>query len=224
MLLGASVTYLALQPQLPGKQPVTARTGASPTAGNVSMPVPNPAPASQLPSPGLTAGQSPAQVDRTLGNFFYDHQNWAQAISHYEAAIRQGSDDADIRTDLGNAYRFTDRPDDALAQYTGAQQMNPEHEFSLFNQGGLYLEDLHDPTKAIEIWREYLSRFPRGRNVAAARQLIAQAQSGATGLTMPPSAPTAGDTAGPTAPTPSSSAEDLIMQQILSGRPKTTKP
>jgi tetratricopeptide (TPR) repeat protein len=171
-------------------------------------------PTSHLPDPQLTAGQTPAQAERTLGNFYYDHQNWPEAISHYEAAIRQGNDDADIRTDLGNAYRFVHRPDDALAQYRRAQQMNPAHEFSLFNQGGLYLDDLKQPGQAIEIWNQYLTRFPSGRNVESARQLIAQAQAGVTGLVVPPTM----------APEKNSATEDLILQQINAGQSKTRKP
>lgn len=200
-LLGATITYLALRPaQAP------AITGAAPGA--------NPDPTTHLPKPDLTAGQTPAEADRTLGNFYYDHQNWTQAITRYESAIRQGIDDADIRTDLGNAYRFIGRVDDALAQYNRAQKMNPLHEFSLFNQGGLYLEDLKQPAKAIEIWQEYLVRFPAGRNVAAARQLIMQAQTGTSGLALP-----AQEAAGQP-----SATELMILQQIKAGQSKTGKP
>jgi tetratricopeptide (TPR) repeat protein len=163
LLIGSTGTYLLLLPKLQ-------RGSAVPTVASAAA-----EPLAHLPSADLTAGMPPAQADRTLGNFYYDHQNWAQAIRSYEAAIKQGSDDADIRTDLGNAYRFSNRPEEALAQYDRAQRMNPAHEFSLFNQGGLYLEDLKQPQKALEIWHEYLVRFPQGSNVAAAQQLIAQA-------------------------------------------------
>lgn len=203
-LLGATITYLALRPGL--QPPAATHTGVTPAG--------NPEPTTHLPSPDLTAGQTPAQADRTLGNFYYDHQNWIQAITRYESAIRQGSDDADIRTDLGNAYRFAGRTDDALAQYGRAQQMNPTHEFSLFNQGGLYLEDLKQPAKAIEVWQEYLVRFPNGRNVAAARQLIAQAQTGMSGLLMP----------APGVSGQPSATDLLILQQIKAGQTKTGQP
>jgi tetratricopeptide (TPR) repeat protein len=145
-------------------------------------------PRADLPPPELTAGQPPAQAARTLGNFYYDHRNWPEAIRLYQAAIKQGADDANTRTDLGNAYRFSQRPDDALVQYQLAQEMDPAHEFSLFNQGGLYLEDLHQPQKAIAAWREYLRRFPTGQAVASARQLLAQAESSMTGSLASPSA------------------------------------
>lgn len=148
-LIGATATYLALRPKL-SVTPIAAASLAKTAAD----------PLAHLPPPELTAGQAPAQAERTLGNFYYDHQNWPAAIRSYQAAIQQGSDDADIRTDLGNAYRFSQGPDDALVQYQLAQKMNSAHEFSLFNQGGLYLEDLHQPQKAITAWREYLRRFP----------------------------------------------------------------
>jgi tetratricopeptide (TPR) repeat protein len=200
-LLGSTVTYLAL------------RSGPNPAPVAPAV-VANADPSAHLPSPEMTAGQAPAQADRTLGNFFYDHQNWPQSINHYEAALRQGVDDADIRTDLGNAYRFIGRFDDALAQYTRAQQLNPLHEFSLFNQGGLYLEDLKQPAKGIAIWQEYLVRFPTGQNVQAARQLIAQAQGGASGAMLPDPA-----TSAQTSP-----VEKLILQQIKSGQKQNGQP
>ena len=163
-LLGASITYLALRQSLQ-----QASTAVSPAIVPVG-------PTRHLPSPELTAGQNPAEAARTLGNFYYDQQNWPDAIKQYRSAILLGLDDANIRTDLGNAYRFTGRADDALAEYRHAQTQDPTHEFSLFNQGGLYLEDLKQPDKAVEIWNQYLVRFPTGRNADAARQLIIQAR------------------------------------------------
>ena len=196
---------------------VVLRPGPPPSPAG-AVPSLNPDPTTHRPAPELTAGQTPAQADRTLGNFHYDHQDWPKAITHYESAIRQGSDDADIRTDLGNAYRFTGRLDDALAQYHRARQMNPSHEFSLFNQGGLYLEDLKQPAKAIEIWQEYLVRFPNGRSVMAARQLIAQAQV-ALGVPVSSPASAARPAAGQT-----SAAEALILERINAGQNKGGKP
>ena len=197
-LLGASVTYLALRPS---------QHQASAVVAPATAPVDS---TSHLPPPELTAGQSPAEADRTLGNFYYDQQNWPEAVKNYRSAISLGLDDANIRTDLGNAYRFTGRADDALAEYRHAQTQDPTHEFSLFNQGGLYLEDLKQPDKAVEIWNRYLVRFPTGRNAAAARQLIIQVRSGAAGMASPTTA-TAGS---------SSATEDLILKQIKSKRDK----
>lgn len=192
-IVGSTLTYFSLRPQLERAQAVLAR-GAAPAALAA-------VPADHVPPPDLTTGLAPAAAARTLGNFHYDRGNWPEAQRYYESAIKQGEDNPDIRTDLGNVYRFSGRPAEALAQYELAQRMNPQHEFSLFNQGGLFLEELRDPTRAVAVWKEYLARFPTGRNVEAARQLIAQA-SGAPlsvvsgpfqqGPAMPPGAAPAG--------------------------------
>jgi hypothetical protein len=119
-----------------------------------------------------------AQLALSQGNSFYDGRNWSQAALQYEQVIAGGLDNADVRTDLGNCYRFLEQPQKALEQYRRAQKLNPQHEQSLFNQGGLYAFSLKDNARAIAKWREYLQRFPQGATVAEARQLIAQAQSG----------------------------------------------
>jgi tetratricopeptide (TPR) repeat protein len=201
MLLGATITYLTLRPRLqPPRESVTATV------------INNEDPASQLPPPELTAGLLPAQADHALANFYYDHQNWAEAIRLYNSAIKQGIDTADIHTDLGNACRFIGRIDEALAEYTRAQQLDPNHEFSLYNLGGLYLDDLRQPDKAVEIWNQYLVRFPTGRNVDAVRQSIARARSGPAGLAVPAAASSAKTNA----------TEDLILRQIKSGQSDKT--
>lgn len=208
-LLGSTITYLALRPQLER----AARVAAMPLAANAAMP----ADANHAPPADLTAGMPPAQAERTLGNFYYDHQNWPEAIRRYESAIKQGSDDSDIRTDLGNTYRFSGRPQDALAQYELAQRMNPQHEFSLFNQGGLYLEELKDSAKAIEVWNTYLTRFPNGRNATIARQLIAQATGAPAPLAMP------GAPASTPHASPAPGAKDATEQRLfdlVNGTPK----
>src|SRR4051794_4236184 len=77
-LLGASVTYFAMRSSL---QP------ASPAVSVATVPVDS---TSHLPPPELTTGQNPAEAARTLGNFYYDHQNWPEATKQYQSAILLG--------------------------------------------------------------------------------------------------------------------------------------
>src|SRR4030095_8692863 len=49
---------------------------------------------------------APAEAQRTLGNWNYDRRNWAHAIEHYQEAIADGADNPNVRTDLGNCFRF----------------------------------------------------------------------------------------------------------------------
>ena len=129
------------------------------------------------PPPNLTVGMSPAQSALMLGNWYYDHKAWPRAIEWYQKAIHSGIENADIRTDLGSAFRFNGDANKALQQYAIAQKQNPAHENSLFNQGGVYAFDLKQPQKGIEVWRKYLQKFPNGQNVAQAHELIEKAQA-----------------------------------------------
>jgi len=136
---------------------------------------------SQLASPAAAPPDvsqlAPAEAARTLANWNYDQQNWRHAIEHYEEAIAAGADTPDVRTDLGNCYRFLLQPEKALEQYELAQKENPQHENSLFNQISLFGDLLHDPDRAAATARDFLARFPQSSRAEAARQRLAQLQA-----------------------------------------------
>ena len=118
----------------------------------------------------------PGEAAVTLGNLAYDHQHWLEAIRHYQDAIANGTGNADVRTDLGNAFRFSGQPEQALQQYTIAQKLNPQHENSLFNQISLFTEVVNEPARAIPICEEFIRRFPSSDKVPAVRQQLARAR------------------------------------------------
>ncbi len=123
----------------------------------------------------------PAEAARTLGNWSYDQQDWAHASEHYEKAIALGMDNPDVRTDLGNCFRFLGQPQRALAEYQVAQKQNPQHENSLFNQISLYNDLLHDHAQAVTAAEEFIARFPQSPQAATARQLSEKASLGEAG-------------------------------------------
>lgn len=136
------------------------------------------APATSV-APPSTVGLSPAEAALALGNYHYDlaqsdRSQWPLAIAQYRVALAKGLDNPNVRTDLGNALRFSDQPQEALKQYEIAQKQDPRHEQSLFNQGGLWAQSLGNPAKGIVAWKAYLKRFPNGQSVPQARQFIAQ--------------------------------------------------
>src|SRR2546423_10915199 len=120
---------------------------------------------------------SPADAAVVRGNTAYDHQQWAEAIREYQDALAKGLDNPDLRTDLGNAFRFSGQPEKALEQYTIAQRQNPQHENSLFNQIGLFTEVMHDPIRAIPVCEEFLRRFPASDKIPQVKQQLAVAKS-----------------------------------------------
>ena len=126
-------------------------------------------------APDVT-GMSPSQSALVLGNFAYDHQHWSDAINRYQEAISSGIDNADVHTDLGNAYRFSGQPEQALNQYTIAQRINPQHENSLFNQISLFTETMNQPARAIPVCEEFIKRFPNSDKLPAVREQLARAK------------------------------------------------
>jgi tetratricopeptide (TPR) repeat protein len=128
----------------------------------------NPAPATAPDMSGLSGAD--AAVVR--GNLAYDHQQWADAIREYQSALANGRDNADVRTDLGNAFRFSGQPEKALEQYTIAQRQNPQHENSLFNQIGLFMDVMHDPIRAIPLCEEFMRRFPNSEKLPRVREQL----------------------------------------------------
>jgi hypothetical protein len=159
--LGAGGMWVIMRSSAPS------RPGTPPVARFSPSPATEPPDVSQL---------APAEAAKTLGDWNYDRHNWTHAIDHYQEAIADGADNPDVRTDLGNCFRFIGEPHRALEQYQIAQTENPMHENSLFNQAGLYAEVLHDDQRALAIAREFLKRFPQSDRAAAARQLISKLQ------------------------------------------------
>jgi tetratricopeptide (TPR) repeat protein len=120
---------------------------------------------------------SAADAAVVKGNQAYDHQQWTEAINYYQEAIAKGRDNPDVRTDLGNAFRFSGQSEKALEQYTIAQRQNPQHEHSLFNQIGLFMEVIHDPIRAIPICEEFIKRFPNSPNVPRVKEQLQTAKN-----------------------------------------------
>ena len=164
--VGAGVTWVIMSQR--ETTPVRPVSFATPQPAQKQNSAPTAPDISQLP---------PADAAVVRGNMAYDHQQWADAIREYQQAIASGRDNADVRTDLGNAFRFSDQAEKALEQYTIAQRQNPQHENSLFNQIGLFMEVMHDPNRAIPVCEEFIRRFPTSEKAARAREQLAIAKN-----------------------------------------------
>jgi tetratricopeptide (TPR) repeat protein len=155
--VGATITWLVMSQRPASQEPPVAQLNK------------NPAPATAPRISGLSAAD--AAVMR--GNLAYDHQQWADAIREYQDALTKGRDNADVRTDLGNAFRFSGQAEKALEQYAIAQRLNPQHENSLFNQIGLFMDVTHDPIRAIPVCEEFIRRFPNSDKIASVKEKLA---------------------------------------------------
>jgi TPR repeat protein len=123
---------------------------------------------------------TPSQGAVTLGNWYFDHHDWAKATEQYRKALSLGLDNADVRSDLGSALRFSNQPEAAAAEYEIAQQENPEHENSLFNLATLYLQSLSQPERAVALLEKFKTRFPRSGAIPRVDELLQEARKQGT--------------------------------------------
>jgi tetratricopeptide (TPR) repeat protein len=174
--LGAGTVWLAMRgsTNAPPKPEIENFTGGP--VGQ-SPNVFQPAPAAAVAGPPDVSQLTPAEAERTLANWNYDRQNWTHAIEHYQAAIAGGIDVPDVRTDLGNCFRFLGQPEKALEQYEIAQKENPLHENSLFNQVSLFADLLHDKERAQAVARDFIARFPQSPRVKLAQERLLELQT-----------------------------------------------
>ena len=164
--LGVGTTWLLLHSSARSSAPVI-QNFLPPAAVNSAAP-------SGAQPPDVSALPR-AEGARVLANWNYDQQHWAHAIEHYQQAIAGGIDNPDVRTDLGNCYRFLSQPEQALEQYQTAQKQNPQHENSLFNQISLFSDLLHDSARSAAAARDFITRFPLSPQAAKAKQLLGSA-------------------------------------------------
>jgi tetratricopeptide (TPR) repeat protein len=165
-VVGAIVTWAILS-QWPG------RPSASPQRGNEVLPD--------------VSALTPDQRAVTLGNWYFDHHDWAKATEQYRNAISLGLDNADVRSDLGSTLRFSSQPEAAAAEYEIAQRENPEHENSLFNLATLYLQSLNEPDRAVTLLEQFKARFPRSGAIPRVDELLQEARKERAGASPSPS-------------------------------------
>lgn len=101
-----------------------------------------------------------------LGHNYFDADQPAKAIAAYDKALALNADDPNVLTDQGVMYRRLGAFDKALANFQQANQLNPNHHQSLYNMGIVYLYDLKDPVKGLEVWKKFLAIAPPGPGTA----------------------------------------------------------
>lgn len=95
-----------------------------------------------------------------LGHRYFDTNQPGKAIKAYNKALELDPNVPDVWTDLGIMYRRNGQPVDALKSFDKACEIDPAHQQARFNRGVVYLNDLNDPQKAIEVWKQLLASNP----------------------------------------------------------------
>jgi cytochrome c-type biogenesis protein CcmH/NrfG len=111
-----------------------------------------------------------------LGNDFFDTRQPEKAIDAYTRALELRPNDPNVLTDQGVMYRDIGQFQRAIANFQKANQVDPKHVQSLYNMGVVYLNDLRQPKRAIEIWNRVIQIAPQSEQAAQARASIEEAK------------------------------------------------
>jgi cytochrome c-type biogenesis protein CcmH/NrfG len=118
------------------------------------------------------AAQNPkdAQPRVQLGNLFFDGEQYAQAITWYEQAIKINPNDPNVSTDLGVAYYYTNQPDRALTQFDHSLKIDPKHIKTLLNVGIVRAFGKQDFAGAGTVWQQVVDLSPDSPEGQAAKK------------------------------------------------------
>ena len=96
----------------------------------------------------------------SLGNNYFDTDQYEKSIQAYKKALELAPDNANVWTDMGVMYRRSGRPQEAVKAFDKAVEVDPKHETSRFNKGIVLMHDLNDIKAAIEAWEGLLQINP----------------------------------------------------------------
>jgi cytochrome c-type biogenesis protein CcmH/NrfG len=125
------------------------------------------------------AAQNPKDADirLKLANFLYDQKQYSKAIEWYQRALELNPRDVNARTDLGTAYFYTGRPQDALHEYDKSLAIDPKHEQTLLNVIVVNLEGTHDFAAAQKGWDRLSKLNPNHPALAGLKEQINAART-----------------------------------------------
>ncbi len=107
-----------------------------------------------------------------LGNLYYDHGQYQQAIDWYGKALDIDPRNPNVRTDRGTCYWNLNQPDAALAEFQKSLEVNPSHAQTLYNMGVVYLHGKNDPEGARKAWERLLASNPNYPDRAKVEQQL----------------------------------------------------
>jgi cytochrome c-type biogenesis protein CcmH/NrfG len=186
LLVGAALGYFFRGSAASIPSPA-AQVGSMPAAPPSGMPAaggppPTAEALSSIAAPmlaALKADPKNADVLIQLGNLYYDHRVYPEAITYYLRALEVRPRDVNVRTDLGTAYWYSGDAKNAVAEYEKSMAVDPRHTATLMNMGIVKLNGLSDSKGAIAIWEKLLRDNPQFPEKQKVLDLIAQAKASA---------------------------------------------
>lgn len=95
-----------------------------------------------------------------LGNLYYDHGRFQEAVEYYGQALVIDPNNVNVRTDRGTSYWNQGQADLAIAEFNRSLLTNPTHPQTLYNLGVVHLNGKHNPAAARKAWEALLLHHP----------------------------------------------------------------
>jgi cytochrome c-type biogenesis protein CcmH/NrfG len=123
-----------------------------------------------------------------LGNLYYDHGRYRDAIDWYGKALEIDPKNPDVRTDRGTSYWNLGQADAAIAEFNKALESDPSHAQTLYNLGVVYLNGKNNSAEARKVWERLLASNPNYPERAKLQQQIAALSGGSPAIPNPQNA------------------------------------
>jgi tetratricopeptide (TPR) repeat protein len=124
----------------------------------------------------LQSDPANAELLASVGNIYYDTQQYPTAIEYYQRSLKAQPADAGVRTDMATAYWYTGNADTAITEFNKALSYEPNKANTLFNLGVVEWQGKMDVNGAVAVWEKLLQTHPDYPEKDKVLQLMAQAK------------------------------------------------
>lgn len=112
----------------------------------------------------------------SIGNFYYDAQQYPIAVDYYGRALKAKPSDAGVRTDMATADWYMGNADAAITEFNKALTYEPNKANTLFNLGLVKWQGKMDINGAVADWEKLLATNPSYEGKDKVQQMIAEAK------------------------------------------------
>jgi cytochrome c-type biogenesis protein CcmH/NrfG len=185
LLVGIAGGWLIRGSQSPAAAPAETASAPAPAMGSAGAGPQPPTPAQMQKMADTQAGAlieklkadpTNAGLLASIGNIYYDAQQFPTAIDYYQRALKVEPANTGVRTDMATAYWYTGNADAAIAEFQKSLSYEPNKANTLFNLGIVEWQGKMDIDKAVATWQKLLNTNPNYEGKDKVLELMAQAK------------------------------------------------
>jgi cytochrome c-type biogenesis protein CcmH/NrfG len=110
----------------------------------------------------------------TIGNVYYDAQQYSIAVDYYGRVLKSKPSDAAVRTDMATAFWYMGDANTAIAEFDKALGYEPNNPNTLFNRGLVKWQGKKDAAGALADWNKLLAVDPNYEAKDKVQQMITE--------------------------------------------------